>query len=92
MKRHGVLVCDWVGLENAVRGVTFEWELNTRLGLDLETAGTAGTKSKNRDKKEAGASQVSERKVTETSVEMQAGNQVIESFMRDWISFKWGGK
>lgn len=48
-----MLVCDRVGLGNAVWGVTFEWELNTRQGLDLETAGTAGTKSEDRDKKEA---------------------------------------
>lgn len=43
-----MLVCDWVGLGNAVWEVTLE--LN---GLDLETPGAAGAKNQGRNKKEA---------------------------------------
>lgn len=33
IKQHGMLVCDWAGLENAIWEVTFEPELNVRHGL-----------------------------------------------------------
>lgn len=64
-----------VGLRDAVIGLTFEWELTDKQGLDLEGEGTTGAKGQGRNKQGpsvAGAPWLSGRKVAEVSVGRRA--------------------
>lgn len=45
MKQCDMSVWEWIGLRNAVRRLTFELELSHKQELDMETAGSAATRS-----------------------------------------------
>lgn len=76
MKEGGLFIWDLDDLRNAVRRLTFELEMKDKQGLPLEPAGTAGARSKGRNKAEAsdaGASQTSGWKGTEINSAEQVG-------------------
>lgn len=64
-----------VGPRDAFRGLTFDWELTEKRGLDLEAAETAGAKGQGRNKlgtSVAGPPRLSGRKMVEVSMGRQA--------------------